>query len=238
MKEITTNKAEKSRKILKKALLVAAIILLIVVIAFFILVSDYYRAECTLNEYENYEIIDNYTVLLTEQPTDTAMIFYPGALVEHTAYLPLLDSLRDNGIMCVIVKMPFNMAIFNVNGANGVFELYPDITNWYMSGHSMGGGMASSYASKNQDLVQGLILMGAYVYGDYPVEKALTIYGTFNDNLEEYIYYTENIVIIDGGNHAQFGNYGEQKGDPPATITPKQQQDITVSSILNFTNKN
>lgn len=224
----------KSKKILKIVILTLLVTIIVLGIGFYTFVSDYYRSEVFLSDFDNYEIIGDYTVLFTETPTDTAMIFYPGALVEHTSYLPILDSLRDNGIMCVLVEMPFNMAIFNVNGAKDVFELYPEIDNWYMSGHSMGGGMASSYASKNTDIIDGLILMGAYIYGDFPVEKALTIYGTFNSNLEEYIDYTENIVIIDGGNHAQFGNYGEQKGDPPATISAQEQQDITVKAILDF----
>ena len=44
----------------------------------------------------------------------------------------------------------------------------------------------------------------------------------------------KNVVIIDGGNHAQFGNYGEQKGDPPATISREDQQNIAVKEILDF----
>jgi hypothetical protein len=41
-------------------------------------------------------------------------------------------------------------------------------------------------------------------------------------------------VIIPGGNHAQFGDYGEQRGDPPATIGRGEQQDIAVGAILDF----
>lgn len=106
-----------------------------------------------------------------------------------------------------------------------------------MMGHSLGGGMASNYASNHQELIEGLILIGAYVYGDYPTEDALTIYGSFNDNLEENIDYTENIVVIEGGNHAQFGNYGAQEGDPEATISDEEQQEITVEGILEFIEK-
>lgn len=98
----------------------------------------------------------------------------------------------------------------------------------------MGGAMASSYASDNPDKIEGLILLGAYIYGDYPAEKALTIYGSFNDDLEAHIDYTENIVKIEGGNHAQFGNYGKQKGDPDAAITADEQQNIAVAAIKNF----
>lgn len=227
-------KINKKKTILKIIFFSIILIITVTIVGFHIWVSGYYRAECVLEDFDNYQIIDNFTILNTYEPTQTAMIFYPGALVEATAYLPILDQLRNNGIMCVLVEMPYNMAIFGVKSASSIFEYYPDITNWYMSGHSMGGGMASSYAYEIQDKIQGLILMGAYVYGDYPVEKSLTIYGTFNSNLEESIDYTENIVIIEGGNHAQFGNYGEQKGDPTATITTQEQQDITVSAILDF----
>jgi hypothetical protein len=44
----------------------------------------------------------------------------------------------------------------------------------------------------------------------------------------------ENIVVIEGGNHAQFGNYGKQKGDPDATISREEQQDKAVEAIKEF----
>ena len=39
-------------------------------------------------------------------------------------------------------------------------------------------------------------------------------------------------MIIMGGNHAQFGNYGHQSGDGQATISSQQQQNQTVQFIL------
>ena len=39
------------------------------------------------------------------------------------------------------------------------------------------------------------------------------------------------VVEIDGGNHAWFGNYGEQDGDGEATISHQEQQDITTETI-------
>ena len=126
------------------------------------------------------------------------------------------------------------MAIFDSGAANGVIAKFPEIQSWYIGGHSMGGAMASDYASKNPDKVKGLILLGAYIYGDYPPENALTIYGTLNSDLEKHIDYTENIVVIQGGNHAQFGNYGKQEGDPDAEITAQEQQDIAVCAIKEF----
>ncbi|MCM1988883.1 alpha/beta fold hydrolase [Oceanirhabdus seepicola] len=222
----------------KIAIISLVCILLISVVGFFIYVSDYYRAEDiaieVMQDNSKIEVVDNLTILSPAIPGDTALIFYPGAKVEHIAYFPILKKLTDKGITCVLVEMPFNMAIFDSHAADDVFDKLPEIKNWYIGGHSMGGAMASSYASENKDKVEGLILLGSYVYGDYPAEKALTVYGTFNSNLEEHIDYTENIVVIEGGNHAQFGNYGEQKGDPAATISREEQQNISVDAILNF----
>ena len=98
----------------------------------------------------------------------------------------------------------------------------------------MGGAMASQFASEHQDEIDGLILLGAYIYGDYPDEKTLTVYGSLNQSVEDHIDYTENIVEIEGGNHAQFGNYGPQKGDLPATISAAEQQAQTVDAISDF----
>ena len=40
------------------------------------------------------------------------------------------------------------------------------------------------------------------------------------------------IHLIAGGNHAQFGNYGEQKGDGKALISPDAQQRETADFVL------
>ena len=115
-----------------------------------------------------------------------------------------------------------------------LFDKLSGVDHWFIGGHSMGGAMASSYAAGHQDKVKGLVLLGAYIYGDVPPQDALTVYGTLNADLEKHIDYTDNVVIIQGGNHAQFGDYGEQKGDPKALISREEQQDIAVQAILSF----
>lgn len=222
-----------------RSLLIAISLLLgLSVGGFLIYASDYYRADdhalAILNSTDDVTTTDNLTVLSTHENPKTAIIFYPGAKVEAIAYLPLLDQIRENGITSILVEMPLNMAIFNSDAADKVISAYPEITNWYIMGHSMGGAMASKYASDHPENVKGLILLGAYIYGDYPPEKSITIYGSFNSNLEDNIDYTENIVVIEGGNHAKFGNYGIQKGDPEGTITHEEQQSLTVKAILDF----
>lgn len=230
------NKPKKN--IIKKLIIGIIAVIALSVTGFFIYVADYYHADQAaldiLKENQNIEIKDNLTILYPEVPGDTALIFYPGAKVESLAYLPILDKIRDKGITCILVEMPFNLAIFDSDASEEIYQKLPEIKNWYIGGHSMGGAMASSYAAKNQDKVKGLILLGAYIYGDYPVSKTLTIYGSFNNNLEKNIDYTENVVVIQGGNHAKFGNYGAQKGDPEGTITTEEQQNIAVDNIVDF----
>lgn len=225
----------------RKWLVAGGILLLILAIltgAFFWYVSDYYRAEDVALEVmaqgSGITVQDNLTILSPTYPTDTAIIFYPGAKVEAEAYLPLLDQIRQTGVTCILVHMPFNMAIFDADAAEEVISRFPEIQHWYVAGHSMGGAMASKFASEHPDQVDGLILMGAYIYGDYPDEKTLTIYGSLNQSVEDHIDYTQNIVEIEGGNHAQFGNYGPQKGDLPAEISAEEQQAQTVTAIEAF----
>ena len=225
----------------KKWLIAGGAVLLILAIlvgAFFWYVSDYYRAEDAalevLAQNSGITVQDNLTILSPTYPTDTAIIFYPGAKVQAEAYLPLLDQIRQTGVTCILVHMPFHMAIFDADAAEDVIAQFPKIQHWYVAGHSMGGAMASRFASDHPDQVDGLILMGAYIYGDYPEERTLTIYGSLNQSVEDHIDYTENIVEIQGGNHAQFGNYGPQKGDPPAAISTQEQQAQTVAAIEAF----
>ncbi|MNC40977.1 Alpha/beta hydrolase family protein [compost metagenome] len=173
-----------------------------------------------------------------ERESDTGLIFYPGGKVEATAYTPLLKQLSQNGITCVLVKMPFNLAVFDIDAAEHVYEKFPNIQKWYIGGHSLGGAMASSYANKNSDKIEGLILLGAYPVGDSDSGldlPTLAIYGSEDMVLDkEKLAGTPNKHEIPGGNHAYYGNYGKQKGDGTATITREEQQHQAVEEIIHF----
>lgn len=225
------------KKRLHIALIVAAL-LLVTAAGFFLYVSDYYHADemaVAVISGTTVRKEGNLTILTPAIPGDTGLIFYPGGKVEHTAYLPLLEQLRQKGITCVLVEMPFRLAVFNPNAAERVFEMLPEIQNWYMGGHSLGGAMAGSCASKNPDRVKGLVLLGSYLYGTFPPEQSLIVYGSEDEVLDRSkITYHEYVVELAGGNHAQFGNYGLQKGDGMATITREEQQTQAAEAILAF----
>lgn len=217
-------------------LLTVVSIVIAAVLGFLSWTAFYYHADATAVSFAQNDstlINEGSLTILPEEDSSTAVIFYPGAKVEAIAYLPILEQIREKAhVTCILVHMPLNLAFFNVNAADQIIEDFPDIKAWYLAGHSLGGAMASSYAAKHHDKLQGLILMGAYIYGDYPAEKALTIYGSLNTQVEAKINYTENVVRIEGGNHAQFGNYGKQKGDADAVISAAQQQKEAVVEFM------
>ena len=93
---------------------------------FFWYVSDCCRADEialeVLAQDSGVTVQDDLTILSPSYPTDTGLIFYPGAKVEGAAYLPLLDRLRQTGLTCVLVEMPFHLAIFDADAAEDVME--------------------------------------------------------------------------------------------------------------------
>ena len=170
------------------------------------------------------------------------LIFYPGGKVEHTAYTPLMEALASEGILCVLVEMPFRLAVLDMNAAEGIPEAFPEVERWYLGGHSLGGSMAASYLASHTEEFEGLILLGSYSTADLSGTElsVLSVYGSEDGvlNREKYAEYRPNLpesfaeTVIKGGNHAYFGAYGEQEGDGTATVTPAEQLRQTVEAIL------
>src|SRR6056297_83225 len=235
-----TNQVKKQSKT-KWIILAVVAVIVILIGAFYIYTLDYYRATDDVHQLINsqkprIEVNDKITVVKPEATSDKeiGLIFYPGGKVEAIAYLPLLYQLSQKGITCFLTEMPFNLAVFKVDAAERVFEENPDINTWFIAGHSLGGAMASNYMKRNYNKVEGMILLGAYPINDANV-PTLAIYGTEDVMLDlTKLENTENKLEISGGNHAYFGNYGEQKGDGQATISREEQQAITVEKMMAF----
>lgn len=102
--------------------------------------------------------------------------------------------------------------------------------------------MAASYASGHLESLNGLVLLAAYPTKSLKSDSfsVLSLYGSEDgvlnmEKMEEgkaYMPVDYAEVCIEGGNHAQFGNYGEQKGDHAADISREEQQAQTVEAIL------
>ena len=177
--------------------------------------------------------------LLDGPGTEDALIFYPGGKVEATAYLPLLTALAEDGVDCFLVRMPLNMAFMDLNAAAAVQADYA-YDRWYIGGHSLGGAMAAVYAAEHGEGLSGLILLAAYA--TKPLDGRLAVLelhgsedGVLNrDKLEQGRQYLPASALSEelaGGNHAQFGDYGPQRGDGTATISREEQTRWTVDRI-------
>ena len=59
--------------------------------------------------------LDNGNVVFEPQNATVGFIFYPGVKVEANAYQPLMAELAREGVLCVLVEMPFNLAVFDIN---------------------------------------------------------------------------------------------------------------------------
>jgi len=239
------------KKLSFKIFTVAIIFVICLTGAFFIYTSNYYHATTVATE----AMTDNQNVTITykddmaiftpnENSKQVGLIFYPGAKVEYTSYAPLMTKLAENGITCVLIKMPFNLAVFNISAANKALNDVSNITSWYICGHSLGGAMASAYAASNTDKLSGIILLGAYPSSDLSKTdlRLLTMYGS-NDEVLNKNKLSETksnapsdslYFEIEGGNHANYGNYGIQKGDGTATISSDEQQTIVTDKIIKF----
>lgn len=248
------NIGEKQTKNKKKSIIKKLIAIFIVFAVIFgacaVYVNDYYRADLdaisafSSSNNVKREILDDGTIVYKPENAESGLIFYPGGKVEYTAYIPLMEELAKKDIMCVLLKMPFNLAVLDVNAAEGVQEMFPETEKWYISGHSLGGSMAATYLAENVEDFDGLVLLGSYSTAVLSEEnvKVLSVFGGEDKvmNKEKYDEYKINLPedfleeVIDGGCHAYFGMYGEQDGDGIPTITNEEQIQKTAEIIKNF----
>jgi dienelactone hydrolase len=240
---------KKKMKVGKKIAIVLLAVLVILIGILLIYVSDYYHADASAIEESLLGVELNITntngaLVLDPGNAEIAFIFYPGGKVEYTAYEPLLIKIAKNGILCILPKMPFNLAVFKANAADSYRSNYPEITQWYIGGHSLGGSMAASYAAKNTEKITGLILLASYSAADISESdlRVMSIYGSQDTVLNPESYQNNKLnlpenfteLVLSGANHAGFGAYGPQKGDGVATITAEQQQLLTATAVVSF----
>lgn len=231
------------------ALIAVVLVLLLSVGAFGIYAGFYYHADASVESAcQSYGEVEVKTLsvglaFLPERDTANGLIFYPGAKVEYIAYAPLMRSLAEQGVLCVLVDMPCNLALLDLDAAKDVPAQFPAVQNWYLGGHSLGGVCASIYL-ENADGYRGLILLASYIDRDLSSKplSVLSIYGSEDGvlNREQYARKASNSpadrkeVILEGGCHAGFGYYGVQKGDGTPTIDTAQQIAETVREIVAF----
>lgn len=243
---------KRKHKALKITLVSVFGLIFVLLTVFFIYVSIYNHALDDTDPYlksdEEISVTledDIYTFSSKTKESDSGFIFYPGAKVEYKAYSPVLYKLtKETGITCYLPHMPFNLAFFSSNKADSILKKHSETISWYLGGHSLGGAMACNYLKDNGEKFKGVILEGSYSVYDlkgYTNLSSLLLTASFDKvlNQEKYEDGKANLnnpkeVIIQGGIHSYFGNYGIQSGDGTPTITKEEQWDLTVAAIAEF----
>ena len=238
------------KKIFTRLLIVLLAGLVIASAAFVIWANDAYPAGNPAQQALNSDSQVTVTMgdYITFQPANlqptTGFIFYPGGRVDYRAYAPVLRMIAEGGYFVALVPVPLNMAVFDVDAADPVLAQHPEIQTWAIGGHSLGGAMASVYVKDHLDQFDGMIFFASYPADDSLKNadiEVLSIYGTNDmagmktfEEKKSLLSAETKYVVIEGGNHAQFGSYGFQAGDNEATISPEEQWAQTTTTTVEF----
>ena len=224
---------------------VAPVFLLLLIIGFLVFSLFYYRADetalCSMQSDETVSVTETTYGWLFDGPSENAaLIFYPGAKVEETAYAPLLHLLAAQGVDVCLVRVPLHFAFFAPNAARAVQKTH-NYMDWYVGGHSLGGVVAAWNAADHPEDYSGTILLASYPIRKLPNTQAEILVVGSEDGVISWrhmesgrAYASEHYFeyILEGGNHAQFGSYGAQRGDGTATIAAEEQIRETVDFII------
>ncbi len=208
------------------------------------------EARLALQSDEQVRVVENRFLKFqpAQAPKSTGLILYPGGLVPAAAYAPLARQLAELGYPVWLVPMPLNLAILGSGRAEEIMAAHPQVKQWVLAGHSLGGAMAARYAFDHPGTLAGLVLLAGYPAASQPLTYSslpvLSVYASedglatpakimeYASRLPEHTIFVE----LAGGNHAQFGWYGPQAGDGAATITREKQQQNLLAVLQVFLN--
>lgn len=188
--------------------------------------------------------LEPWLTFMPDEAPAAGFIFYPGGRVLAEAYAPAMREIAEAGYLVVVPSMPLNLAVFAPYKASDIIAANPAIETWVIGGHSLGGSMAATYANANPDRIDGIVLWASYPQASDSLADdemaAASVYGTLDGLLAvetvrdsgAYLPEDASFVAIEGGNHAQFGSYGDQSGDNDATVSREAQQAAAVEATL------
>lgn len=175
----------------------------------------------------------------------TGVFFQPGALVDARAYAAVLRPLAESGHTVVIAKQPLGIAFLALSAFDNTKAANPEVSQWVMAGHSLGGTVAAMQATEDESHVAGLLFFASYPANDIsstlkvPVES---ISGTL-DGLatpakikasRSTLPSDTDFTVIEGASHAQFGDYGPQSGDNTPAISNDEARQQISEAVVEF----
>ena len=189
----------------------------------------------------------NIVIAPGSNPPQTGIILYPGGRCDSRAYVPIMRPLAATGNLIVIPNMPLRLAVLDANRAGRIMAAYPDIKRWIIGGHSMGGAMAAAWVFKNPETVKGLFFIASYPSSMHAIPDSklpvAMVYGTHDEITRKAEFEASHerlpkqaeFSAIEGGDHYQFGSFGNV--DVTATISRDEQQLQTIALLQSFVNR-
>jgi predicted esterase len=180
------------------------------------------------------------------QPDAPGLVLYPGGRVDPRSYAPLARAMAERGYTVALASMPLDLAVLDPGRAETLMDSAPDVERWAIGGHSLGGTMAAAYATARDSRVAGLLLLAAYPAASTDLAESglavLSVIGTEDRiiNPETWAEAAERLpadtvyLTLDGGDHAQFGDYGPQPRDGDATMSRDEQQRTTADAVADL----
>lgn len=183
----------------------------------------------------------------TTSESDVGIIYYPGGLVNPRAYARFAQTLHQSANISVFVTQPlWHLAITSIQQAATIMAAHPAITTWVIGGHSLGGSSAAFFAVDHLETIAGLFFLASYPTAQSDVSESniavLSVTASEDQVLNTATYEDAKIYLpsvttyasILGGNHGQFGSYGQQRGDGKATITETEQHEQTITIMMSW----
>jgi pimeloyl-ACP methyl ester carboxylesterase len=182
------------------------------------------------------QVADGWEFVPASGEPSAALVFYPGGHVDARSYAPYARDVASHGYLVVVPVMPLSLAVLAPNAADEVAAAHPEISRWVIGGHSLGGAMAAQYAARHRGAMRGLVLLAAYPPSGADLRtsgiSALTEVGTLDTVIDRANLAAGRELLprdavyrdLQGGNHAQFGDYGPQPGDDPNPTMPAAEQ--------------
>ncbi|MBM7505816.1 alpha/beta hydrolase [Agromyces aurantiacus] len=193
----------------------------------------------------------SFVITPTDGGSGMGLVFVPGAKVHPSAYLYKMAGIAEETGMTVVITRPtLNLAFFDTRPLSAFTADAPEVEQWFVGGHSLGGVRACQLAAEaadgsDPDLdVVGLMLFGSYCVDDLS-DSGLAVLSIVaeHDGLstpDEVAARAGMLpddavsVLIEGANHASFGDYGAQPGDGEATIDRQAARDGIAGAVARF----
>ncbi|MGO1508135.1 MAG: alpha/beta hydrolase [Microbacterium sp.] len=181
-------------------------------------------------------------IVLAPADGDSAagLVFVPGAKVDPWAYVAVLQGTAEAGTTVVITRPWLNLAFFDLRGLDAFTSAAPEINEWSVGGHSLGGVRACQLTEE----AEALVLFASYCSADLAgadldvlslsgSEDGLSTPAEIADS-RHLLPATAELIEIEGASHASFGEYGPQNGDGTPTISAAEMHATVTELVVSF----